>query len=580
MILIAQSITKTYHTKTLFKDISLHLNEKDKVAIIGNNGCGKTTLLKILAGLEEPETGIITTPQLTKISYLSQSLDLDEELTVIEEVFRGISSDIKDVEVYEAKAILSKLGLNDLDKQVKFLSGGQKRRLALASTLIRQADILILDEVTNHLDGEMILWLEKYLKQYNKAIIMVTHDRYFLERIVSKIFALENGQISEYDANYSKYLELKIQNEEMIEASNRKKEAFLRKEWEWIKRGPRARVTKDRRRIENYELLSSETKKVNQSLNFSSNVSRLGKKIIEIKNVSKRYDQLLFKNFTLNLTKDARIGLVGKNGVGKTTLLNIIAGKIAPDEGSVEIGETARIGYFSQEDEELKDEIRIIDYVKNVAEVIPNGKSFLTATQMIERFLFDNPYSLIGTLSGGEKRRLILLGILMSAPNVLLLDEPTNNLDLATINILEEYLEDFKGAVIISSHDRYFLDKVTDEIYAITDEKQVKPFLCSYSEYLSNYPSQTEKVKKEVVLRKNEKPVKLTFKEQIEYQNIEDEISLLEEQLQCKEIEIQNQVGNYDVVRKILDEKMLLESQLEAKIQRWAVLSEIVEKMK
>ncbi len=581
MILTAEEISKSYGIKDLFHKINLTVSEKDKIGIIGNNGTGKTTLLKVLAGLEDPDEGSIRKSPLLKISYLSQNIEANEELTVFDEAKRGAGKKMDDLQEHEVKTILAKLGFLDFQAQVKDLSGGQKRRLALASALIRPADLLILDEATNHLDGEMILWLEKYLINYPKAIILVTHDRYFLERIVNKIVELENGSISEYPANYSKYLDLKIERDQMLEANQRKMAAFLRKELVWISRGAQARETKDRRRIEQFEKLSQTEITKKSTLVLESTASRLGNKIIELNHVTKGYSRVLVNDFTFVVPKEARIGIVGENGCGKTTLLRIMAGTVKPDSGEVQIGETVKIGFFAQENEALDDGLRIIDFVRNIAEVVKSGKNVFTAVQMIEKFCFDNPYSLIGNLSGGEKRRLMLLALLMAAPNVLLLDEPTNNLDIATMNIFESYLDDFQGAVIVASHDRYFLDKVCDRFFVFTDTGRLEPHLGSFSHFLA---SQKPSLEKETVLvspRVKKNPVrKLTFKEHQEYSEIENIISELEKHLETVTKEIEKNYENYALQKELYEQKETLKAELETKITRWGYLSEIAENSK
>lgn len=574
MIVNLESVSKNYGMKTLFSNINLTIEEKDKIGIIGNNGTGKTTLLKVIAGTEEPDFGRVIYGPLIKISFLSQNLELNEEMTVYEQAISDYDGKLDELQDHEVKAALTKLGLTNWNVKVSTLSGGQKRRLALAKTLIRPADLLILDEATNHLDGEMILWLEKFLLKFPKSLLMVTHDRYFLERIVNKIVELENGTISTYPANYSHYLELKLEKETMLSANQRKLEAFLRKEQQWISRGPRARTTKDKRRINQFEELSQITFTKKPNLNLESTASRLGKKTIEMVNVSKSYHKPIIQNFSFIVPNDARIGMVGNNGCGKTTLLKIMAQIVEPDSGEVNVGETVKIGFFSQENEALDDSLRIVDFIKGISEYVKSKDVMLSATQMIEKFLFDNPYSLIGTLSGGEKRRLMLLALLMSAPNILLLDEPTNNLDITTMNILENYLEDFQGAVIVASHDRYFLDKVCDRIFVFTDDYSLQAYLGSYSEYLSNVKIAKATPSREQNSRIKQPPIKLSFHEQQEYATIEDEIGILEEKLQLLNKQIETNFENYDILKGFYGKQQELESKINAKLERWEYLSE------
>lgn len=574
MIVNLESVSKNYGMKTLFSNINLTIEEKDKIGIIGNNGTGKTTLLKVIAGTEEPDFGRVIYGPLIKISFLSQNLELNEEMTVYEQAISDYDGKLDELQDHEVKSALTKLGLTNWNVKVSTLSGGQKRRLALAKTIIRPADLLILDEATNHLDGEMILWLEKFLLKFPKSLIMVTHDRYFLERIVNKIVELENGTISTYPANYSHYLELKLEKETMLSANQRKLEAFLRKEQQWISRGPRARTTKDKRRINQFEELSQITFTKKPDLNLESTASRLGKKTIEMVNVFKSYHKPIIQNFSFIVPNDARIGMVGNNGCGKTTLLKIMAQIVEPDSGEVNVGETVKIGFFSQENEALDDSLRIVDFIKGISEYVKSKDVTLSATQMIEKFLFDNPYSLIGTLSGGEKRRLMLLALLMSAPNILLLDEPTNNLDITTMNILENYLEDFQGAVIVASHDRYFLDKVCDRIFVFTDDYSLQAYLGSYSEYLSNVKIAKATPSREQNSRIKQPPIKLSFHEQQEYATIEDEIDSLEEKLQLLNKQIETNFENYDILKDLYGKQQELDSKINAKLARWEYLSE------
>ena len=581
MILEANNLKYSYGNNNLIDNIDLVIEDHDKIGLIGLNGMGKSTLLKILSKEIEPEKGSINYIGKRKISFMHQEINLDEDLTINEYIDKFIDEDIA---IHEAKSILTKLEIFDFDKKVKDLSGGTKRKIVLGTTLAKPCDLLILDEPTNHLDSDIIEFLEKYLIKFNKAILMVTHDRYFLERVVNKIIELDHGKIYSYVANYSKYLELKNERAEYEEARNRKLQAFLRREYEWIKRGPQARATKDKRRIENYNELTSQTKEKEKTLVLESGNTRLGNKTIEFINVSKEYDRLLFSNLSFNLNKNERIGIIGKNGSGKTTLLDLISGITKPNSGEVIIGETIRIGYFKQENIDLDMNVRAIDYIKDIASFYKTDSGIVSATSLLERFLFDDPYIYIGKLSGGEKRRLYLCGILMTNPNVLLLDEPTNDLDITTLSILEDYLDDFKGICLVVSHDRYFLDKVCNRLFYLNNQK----FTFLNGNYSDNYElfkdnknnsysgnngnnikkvHNTEKVKK----------VKLTYNEQKEFDNILFVLEEIDNRIQELEKLINDNYSDYKVVSEYMKEKESLEQELDNKMARWEYLNKIYE---
>ena len=473
MVLIGKGITKTYSDKVLLNNIDINIDDNDKIGLIGLNGCGKTSFLEIIAGVAYGETGEVMLVGDKKISYCPQEVDIDDSLTVNEFIEKKVKEVNSEDFLIELKSVLTKLEITNFSQKISEMSGGNKRKLSLAAALSTPCDLLVLDEPTNHLDSDVIEWLEKYLCKFNKALLLVTHDRYFLERVVNKIIELDRGKIYEYAANYSKYLELKAERLEALASKEKKIQTFLRKEYEWIKRGPQARATKDKRRIENYNELVNREKQVDKTLVMESSSSRLGNTTIEAYNISKSYDELLFSDFSVNLDKNARIGVIGKNGTGKSTLLDILSGRINPDNGNVVIGQTIKIGYFKQENFDLNKDQRIIEFIKDIAEVVYTKSGYLTATTMLEKFLFNDPYIYISKLSGGEKRRLFLLSVLMTSPNVLLLDEPTNDLDIETLNILEDYIESFDGIVIIVSHDRYFLDKTVDTIYSLENKKYV-----------------------------------------------------------------------------------------------------------
>jgi len=575
MVLIANEITKSYGEKVLLNKINMNIEDHDKIGLIGLNGSGKTSLMEILAGSAYPETGEVKIIGDKKVSYCPQEIKINDSLTVREYIDSMLSKKDYDVTVLEVKTVLTKLEITDFEQKISEMSGGNKRKLALGVALANPCDLLILDEPTNHLDSDIIEWLEKYLIKYNKALLLVTHDRYFLERVVNKIVELDKGKIYEYVANYSKYLELKALRLEAILSEERKIETFLRKEYEWIKRGPQARATKDKKRIENYNELVNREKDVKKQMTMESSSSRLGNTTIEAYDISKSYNKLLFKNFNVNLAKDARIGIIGKNGAGKSTLLDILSGRLEPDSGNVVIGKTIKIGYFKQENIDLDYNKRIIEYIKDIASVVYTKTGYITATTMIENFLFDDPYVYISKLSGGEKRRLYLLSILMTSPNVLLFDEPTNDLDIETLNILEDYIENFDGIVIIVSHDRYFLDKTVNTIYSLEDNI-FKEYNGNYSDYLSKKKVVTNSPKEEVV-RVKEKKIKLTYKEEKEFETILDEIDKIENKIKENNELINIHYKDYDKYKSLQLENENLEKELEIKMERWEYLNNIYE---
>ena len=554
MLISCENISKSYTDKVLIKNQSFVINEKDKIGIIGVNGCGKSTLLKILAGIEEPDSGDVYVMKNKKVTYLSQELNLDEQLTAYEQVVKELSNKEKELKEHEAKSMLLKLGLKDINKQIKYLSGGEKRKVSIACSLVKESDCLLVDEITNHLDNDTIVFLENYLIKYNKAIVMVTHDRYFLERITKNIIEIYHGKLYFYEGSYSRYLELKALRMESALASERKRQAFLRKEYEWIKRGALARSTKSKKRIENYyETLNKEFEFNDKQVEISSISTRLGKKTIEANNVSKLYDDnYVIKNFSLLLENDARIGIVGKNGVGKTTLLKLLMGETKPTSGEVEIGSTVKIGYFSQENEQLPNNMRVYDFLKEKGQIINTVDGPISITEILDRFLFfkESQYSYISKLSGGEKRRLYLLSVLISSPNVLILDEPTNDLDIETLEVLEQYLDDFNGAVITVSHDRYFLDKTVDKILNIKENGIVDIYMGNYSDFERKVKDEVKIVEKKVLKQEKLVKVKMTFNEKKEYETIEDEIMNIEKQINDLNEIINNSYMNYALVKE------------------------------
>lgn len=572
MLITASSLTKYNGLKCIVDDVSFTINETDKVALIGINGTGKSTLLKMIAGTEDYQGNILRKKDI-RISYLPQNPDFNDSNTVIEQVYEYVDKTVPD---YEVKTILNKFGIFNHTQTIKALSGGQQKRIALAITLLQPCDLLLLDEPTNHLDNQMIEYLEKYLIRFNKALFMVTHDRYFLERITNKIYELDRSKIYQYEANYSKFLELKQLREEADLASQRKRKLFLKKELEWVRAGVQARTTKSKDRLQRFEDLSrqSDIQKI-QNVEIVSVTSRLGKKTIELNDVSMTYEKLLFSPFTYYFKRHDRIGILGMNGCGKSTLLNIIAGIIQPTEGSVEVGETVKIGYFKQGHGDMSGDLRVIDYIKETANVLNTNDGPLTAKQMCEKFLFDSSmqYTPISRLSGGEKRRLYLLKILMEAPNVLLLDEPTNDLDIMTLQILEDYLDTFPGIIITVSHDRYFLDRICDHLF-IFKNQMISYHIGGYSE---NIDISSSVPKEKTVTKQNynerQKKIKLSYKEKQELTTLETEVPALEEHI--KEIDEQmNNLTDYATIQELTAQREALLLKLNEKEERWMELLE------
>ncbi len=602
-LLTIEGISKAYAEKVLFDKVSLGIHEGDKIGVFGVNGTGKSTLLKIIAGVEKADEGTIVQGKKVRIAYLPQTPFLDEKLSILENVVKGKKAEesYRNLEG-EAKAMLERLGISNVAALPKYLSGGQKKRIALVKTLLTQADILILDEPTNHLDHEMAEWLENYLNRYKGALLMVTHDRYFLDKVTNKIVEIDRGKLYSYLANYSKFVELKAQREEMTLATERKNRSLYRMELEWMMRGARARSTKQKAHIQRFEQLRDREKiEIKKSIEMQSVSSRLGRKTIEIDSVSKGFDGVnLISDFSYILLPGDRIGIIGSNGCGKSTLLKLINGSLKPDSGSIEVGQTIKVGYFSQENETLDETKRVIDSIRDVAEVIQTTDGTVTASQMLERFLFTGAmqYSLIGKLSGGEKRRLYLLHILMEAPNILLLDEPTNDLDITTLTILEEYLKNFEGIVVVVSHDRYFLDKIVDRIFAFEGNGVVRQYEGNFSDY-KIATSQLEKqqinesenkIKKELEKeskeegiknswRKREERPKFTYLEKKEYESIEEEIAQLEERITEIENEMNQCATEYEKLRVLTEEKNKKELILEEKMERWIYLNDLAEKI-
>ena len=593
LLLSAEKIEKSYGIKPLLEGASLYLSRGDKVGVVGLNGMGKSTLLKIIAGVEQYDSGSITKIPHLVIHYLPQQPDMQAGNTVLQQVFLGASEELRQMKEYEAKSILTKLGISDFQQDVSTLSGGQKKRVAIASALATPCDLLILDEPTNHLDHHMVAWLEQTLQKFRGALLMITHDRYFLDRVSNKILEVNNGQIYQYESNYSGYLESKAQREEMALSSERKRQSLLRKELQWIQRGVKARGTKSRSRVERFEALrDKEAPELPQQLEISSVGTRLGKKTIEVNHISKSYgDKVLIQDFSYIVPRNGRIGIIGENGCGKSTLLQLLSGNLSPDTGTVEIGDTVKIGCYTQECKNMDEHQRVIDYIKDGAEWIETINGKLSAAQMLETFLFrgDMQWNYINKLSGGERRRLYLLRVLMEAPNVLLLDEPTNDLDIETLQILEDYLETFSGAVIVVSHDRYFLDKVTDTIFEFEENGTLKQFLGGYSDYFNTAKTDLRvKREKEIKLSSNEQgqsqsakkqKLKFSYNEQREFREIDSIIEALEVQIQTLSREIEASSSDYDALTRLLKEKEESEQLLEQKMERWVYLHDLAEQI-
>jgi len=629
-ILSTENLSKSYGMKTLFSKISLGIDENDKIGLIGVNGTGKSTFLKIISGLEEADEGNVTVGGGVEVQYLPQNPDFNVQDTVLAQVFKGYSPVMKLLREYEqvllamghnseddglqkrlialgqqmdamngwqleseAKSILTKLGITDFEALVGQLSGGQRKRIALAGALIHPADLLILDEPTNHIDNDTVAWLEEYLYKRRGALVLITHDRYFLDRVVNRIIELDKGCLYNYIGNYSNFLELKMQREADQEASENKRQNHLRTELAWMHRGARGRGTKQKARIDRFVELSSEKVDLSQDrVEISAGASRLGRKIVELEHVSKTFgERTIITDFSYIVLRDDRMGIVGPNGSGKSTLLNMITRQIIPDSGIVDIGQTVKIGYFSQEIADMDENLRVIEYIKEEANFLPTADGgTITASQMLERFLFspDLQWTPINKLSGGEKRRLYLLRILMSSPNVLLLDEPTNDLDIQTLGILEEYLDEFPGAVIVVSHDRYFLDRVVDKIFAFESDGSIKQYVGGYSDYFQvaqlqeNTGSSQGKIDdtKEIQVEKPKERVrKFTFKEQKEYAEIDAVIESVENEIKVVATRMNETGSDFSRLQELTGVQGQLEEKLEELMERWTYLNELAEEI-
>lgn len=632
-LITLENISKSYSEKKLLEDISLGINDKEKIGLIGVNGTGKSTLLKIIAGAEIPDDGTITKANKVRIEYLPQNPYYDENATVLEQVFKGTCEEMKIIGDYQdvldkinksydeklndrllklqekmdalnlwdlessAKTVLTKLGIKDFNQKVKELSGGQRKRVSLASALITPCELLILDEPTNHLDNDTIDWLETYLNSFKGSILMITHDRYFLDRVTNRILELDKGVLYSYEGNYSVFLEKKMNRLQLAESMEAKRQNLLRKELAWVRRGAKARTTKQKARLQRFDELSNKNDYTPEDkLEISVGSSRLGKKIIEIENLSKSFDGRTFiDNLDYTLARTDRIGIVGRNGLGKSTLIRLLNGELKPDSGTISIGETVKIGCFNQDTSKMHPEMRAIDYIKEESDYITTADGHkITASQMCEKFLFNGTlqYTHIKNLSGGEKRRLQLLRVLMMAPNVLLLDEPTNDLDIDTLSRLEDYLDDFNGVLICVSHDRYFLDRVCNKIFAYEGRGKINIYTGNYSDYLDyreqeniEFEEFEDKVKEEKPKApKKEKPKaknkpKFSYNEQREFDTIDEDIEKLEEKIASLEEDTSKYATDFTKLQEIMDEKTKLENELQVKYERWEYLNNLAEEI-
>ncbi len=617
-LLTIERFSKAYTDRVLFEDAAFSIQEGEKIGVIGMNGMGKSTLLKIIAGREETDSGQVVMGSHVKIGYLMQTPEFAQGSTVLSAALMGMD-DQDMVLISDAKSMLNRLDLPDYNYPVEQLSGGQKKRIALVNTVLQKVDILVLDEPTNHLDNEMARWLEDYLISYRGAVVMVTHDRYFLDRVADRIVEVDHGKIYSYPGSYSEYVALKMQRQDMEQASERKRKSILKKELAWLARGARARSTKQKAHIQRIEeLVNQDGPLAEQQVQLSSMASRMGRKTIELAGLSKAYDEVkLIDDFSYIFLRQDRIGIVGSNGSGKSTLLKMIVNEVQPDAGTIEIGETIRIGYFAQDNVHMDPEMKAIDYVRQVAEYIETGDGKLTASALMERFLFDGTmqWSKIGKLSGGERRRLYLLRILMQAPNVLIFDEPTNDLDIQTLSILEDYLDSFDGIVIAVSHDRYFLDRIVNRIFAFEGEGHIQQYEGGYVDYLkarvARYPDKyTEDggVKQSFLNRKsgknqskedvnggkdNDMPavsksgkpnlippkLKFTYKEQREYETIDEDIAKLEQKLEQLDGDVAANATNSMKLRELMEEQEQISQQLDEKMERWVYLNDLAERI-
>ena len=588
-ILSAEHITKAYTLKKLLTDVTLYIGEHDRIGVVGINGTGKSTLLKILAGIEEPDSGTVMRKNGLRVSFLPQMPDYSVERTAVEQVLFDAPKDVGAPDEYEAKTLLSQFGISDFDADVRTLSGGQKKRVALAAALIRPVDLLLLDEPTNHIDAPTIALLEEKLGKYRGALMMVTHDRYFLDRVCNRIAEISGGELYLHDGNFSYYLEQKAARLDMENAAARKRSSILRRELEWIRRGAQARSTKQKARIQRFEEMSAISgPQEEQKLALGSTSSRLGRRIIECENVGKSMGgKRLLRDFTYTILRDERMAVVGENGCGKTTFLRMLAGQLAPDEGTINIGETVKIGFFTQEFPKVDPHMRLIDFMRDIAEYVETPDGRFSASQMLEQFLFpsDVQYTPVERLSGGEKRRLYLASLLMASPNVLLLDEPTNDLDIATLEILEDYLATFKGAVIVVSHDRYFLDRIAQRLFAFEKDAHLVQYVCSFSDYLDAQRAQEsekdEKEEKSAVMprRTKERELRMSYKEQKDYETIDARMEQLQGELERLDGEIEKNASDFVKLTELTQKREQTQKELDEAEERWLYLTDLAERI-
>ena len=588
-ILSAEHITKAYTLKKLLTDVTLYIGEHDRIGVVGINGTGKSTLLKILAGIEEPDSGTVMRKNGLRVSFLPQMPDYSVERTAVEQVLFDAPKDVGAPDEYEAKTLLSQFGISDFEADVRTLSGGQKKRVALAAALIRPVDLLLLDEPTNHIDAQTIALLEEKLGKYRGALMMVTHDRYFLDRVCNRIAEISGGELYLHDGNFSYYLEQKAARLDMENAAARKRSSILRRELEWIRRGAQARSTKQKARIQRFEEMSAIAgPQEEQKLALGSTSSRLGRRIIECENVGKSMGgKQLLRDFTYTILRDERMAVVGENGCGKTTFLRMLAGQLAPDEGTINIGETVKIGFFTQEFPKVDPHMRLIDFMRDIAEYVETPDGRFSASQMLEQFLFpsDVQYTPVERLSGGEKRRLYLASLLMASPNVLLLDEPTNDLDIATLEILEDYLATFKGAVIVVSHDRYFLDRIAQRLFAFEKDAHLVQYVCSFSDYLDAQRAQEsekdEKEEKPSVMprRTKERELRMSYKEQKDYETIDARMEQLQDELERLDGEIEKNASDFVKLTELTQKREQTQKELDEAEERWLYLTDLAERI-